>query len=316
MQTVLPFFRTRSIPYADLTVRIAPNAILIQSGSGVARPEGTKLSKGITSVEGFVRKVFGMQKGGDDALFYRGHSNRDKYKLSPAVFRTTEERKSEPTMFRELLISNAPDFRDDRSTFEKLVRMQHYFLPTRLLDISTNPLIALYFACKSSPEKVGEVIRFAIKQDEMKFFDSDTVSCIANLAQLSLSDKESIKFDETVEIFNSQDPIRKLLHFIKEEKPYFRDAIVSTDLKRIVCVRGKLNNTRIVSQSGAFLIFGLDAVLPEEGNAHIKIERMTINAGSKAKIIKELDQLALNESTIFPYIENSARYIAAKYRPT
>jgi hypothetical protein len=25
--------------------------------------------------------------------------------------------------------------------------------------------------------------------------------------------------------------------------------------------------------------------------------------------------LALNESTVFPYIENSARYIAAKYKP-
>lgn len=273
------------------------------------------MSKGITSVEGFVRKVFGMQKGDDDALFYRGHSNRDKYKLSPAVFRTAEEREYEPTMFRELLISNAPDFRDDHSTFEKLVRMQHYSLPTRLLDISTNPLIALYFACKSSPDCAGEVIRFAIKRDEMKFFDSDTVSCIANLAQLSISDKNSIDFDDSNGKFNHQDPIRKLLHFIKEEKPYFRDAIIPADLKRIVCVRGKLNNTRIVSQSGAFLIFGLDAVLPEAGSAHIKIERMTINAAAKAKIIEELDQLALNESTIFPYIENSARYIAAKYRP-
>lgn len=273
------------------------------------------MSKGITSVEGFVRKVFGMTKDESDVHFYRGHSNRDKYKLSPAVFRTEDEKQAEPTMFRELLISNAPDFRDDLSTFEKLVRMQHYSLPTRLLDISTNPLIALYFACKSSPEKTGEVIRFAIKRNEMKFFDSDTVSCIANLAQLSHSDKQSISFTGSNEQFNAQDSIRKLLHFIKEEKPYFRDAIVPDDIKRIICVRGKLNNTRIVSQSGAFLIFGLDATLPEEGSADIIVERMAISAGSKKKIIKELDSLALNESTIFPYIENSARYIAAKYRP-
>ena len=257
-----------------------------------------------------------MSKTDDKVFFYRGHSNREKYKLSPAVFRTDDEKMAEPTMFRELLISNAPDFRDDRSTFEKLVRMQHYSLPTRLLDISTNPLIALYFACKSSPDKSGEVIRFAIKQDQMKFFDSDTVSCIANLAQLSQSDKKAISFAGSNDQFNGQDPIRKLLHFIKEEKPYFRDAIVPSDLKRIICVRGKLNNTRIVSQSGAFLIFGLDASLPETGNTDIEIERMTMSAGSKKKIIQELDTLALNESTIFPYIENSARYIAAKYRPT
>lgn len=287
------------------------------------------MSRGITSVEGFVRTVFGMAKQSNEVRFYRGHSKGKKYKLAPAVFRTDDECSAEATMFKELIISNAPDFRDDSSTFEKLVRMQHYSLPTRLLDISTNPLVGLYFACKSSPKDSGEIIQFTIKEDKIKFFDSDTVSCIANLAQLSKKDKDGISFFENLgagvsselegkdrsKNFNGQDPIRKLLHFIKEEKPYFRDAIFPDDLKRIICVRGKLNNSRIMSQSGAFLIFGLNTSLPEDGTPEIAIKRMTISASSKEKIIKELDQLALNESTIFPYIENSARYIAAKYRP-
>jgi hypothetical protein len=34
---------------------------------------------------------------------------------------------------------------------------------------------------------------------------------------------------------------------------------------------------------------------------------------NKAAILEKLDLLNINESTVFPYIENSARYVAQKY---
>lgn len=74
-----------------------------------------------------------------------------------------------------------------------------------------------------------------------------------------------------------------------------------------------MTNNRISSQSGAFLLFGLDATLPEAGNADIAVDRISIKASEKAKILRELDGLNINESTVFPYIENSAKYIAKKY---
>lgn len=269
------------------------------------------MPKGITSTEGLIRKIFKIAHADDEALFYRGHA-KESYLLDPSLYRKQELLDAEHLLFRELLVSNPADFSSDSSTFEKLVRMQHYSLPTRLLDLTTNPLIALYFACKSHETATAELIVFKIKNTEIKFFDSDTVSCLANLARLQKQDKDQINFALAQVPFNATLPITKLLHFIREEKSFFVEKIVPSDLRRIVCVRGKMTNNRMVSQSGAFLIFGLGAQLTA-GHPSIAIERVSINKHDKKKILDELDALNINESTVFPYIENSAKYISRKY---
>jgi len=271
------------------------------------------MSKGITSTEGLIRKVFSLSQSNDELLFYRGHSDKDKYKLEPSLHRKAAHVENEAVMFRELLISNPSDFVGDISTLDKLVRMQHHSLPTRLLDISSNPLMALYFACKSKPDKTGQVVVFRIKKNEMKFFDSDTASCLSNLARLPKEDKGKLDLSLNIDDFNETEEAKKLVHLIKEEKPFFLNRVVPSDLKSIICVKGKMNNNRILSQSGAFLLFGRDVVLPESGTASIGIERIDINKGAKEKILGELDSLNINESTAFPYIENSAKYISSKF---
>lgn len=271
----------------------------------------------ITTVKSYIEKVINMTDSVDEGyeLYYRGHANYN-YKLVPSLYRVDSHGNykyinSENIMFNEMILANPSEFLPDSNTFEKLVRMQHYSLPTRLLDITSNPLIALYFACNMDQKFRGEVIIFIVKKDMIKYYDSDTACCISNMAKLSKEEKMRIDFNMDSIRFNEQDVIKKLHHYIKEEKPYFKSEINPSDLKKIICMKSKKSNSRIASQSGAFLLFGVDAILNEQETEEISIQRIEVD--KKDKILKELDTLNINESSVFPYIESSAKYIASKY---
>lgn len=284
------------------------------SKANLPRPVNAPFQAG--SVSAFIEHVLELNHGGRE-VFYRGHSNRTKYRLEPSIFRKDEKgnyvyRDAEDQLYRELLVSNSIDFQGDVYTLDRLVRMQHYSLPTRLLDITSNPLIALYFACKSNSTQDGEVIVFSMVREQIKYFDSDTASCIANLTRLSKVSKDGLDFSSLdVRKFNKQAPVKQLLHFIKEEKPFFEPRLEPKDLRSIICVKGKRTNSRIAFQSGAFLLFGHDATLNEGGTPEISVQRIAVT--NKETVLRQLDQLNINESTVFPYIENSAKYLAQKF---
>lgn len=280
-------------------------------------PEPAPPQNHADNVASFVETVLRLSVGASE-VFYRGHSKRKGYLLEPSLLRKDEKGNviylnNEDVMYRELLVSNSGDFREDVYTLDRLVRAQHYSLPTRLLDITSNPLISLYFACISNAQQDGEVIMFFIPPDKVKYFDSDTASCIANLARLSQEDKSNIDYSrmDDIEGFNKQQAVKRLLHFIKEEKPYFEGRILPADMRSVICVKGKHSNNRISFQSGAFLLFGHDAALPEEGSEDMKILRIGIS--NKVEILAQLDRLNINERTIYPNIDNSAKYIAKRF---
>ncbi len=90
-------------------------------------------------------------------LFFRGHGSSE-YKLLPSLFREKSKSRGEKRILEDYkhhlprnINIKGLDF--DKNRAEILAEMQHYGIPTRLLDWSLSPIIALYFALKGSHEK-------------------------------------------------------------------------------------------------------------------------------------------------------------------
>lgn len=273
----------------------------------------------ICSVEEFSKSLTGMTLLGR-SLFFRGHAEAN-YILIPSLMRKQNWLINERKMYNELIISSAGYFEKLKTHLEYLVEMQHYGLPTRLLDITRNPLVALYFACESSPDSYGEIVVFSIEDRDIKYPQSDTVSILASLPAFEYEEQQRIyeyasDNSLTQEDFNNR--VQRLLHEVKTEKPAFRDEIVKKDLLHSLVVLPIKNNNRILKQDGAFILCGLS-----KDYRHLDVNEMRYNAlngkrqvfivGDKQKILETLNSFSINKAALFPEIDDVADYIKSKY---
>ena len=256
--------------------------------------------------------------------YFRGHYNAQLYRLLPSVLRGTEPLK-EDFYYHNIKVQCSEDF-INCNHIHQLVQMQHYDCPTRLLDITSNPLVALYFACKNfkcencDRANVGEVFIFAVKESEILYYDSDKALMLSCLPRFSYADKMEIydacykkirtrgRFDAP----NNGTTVERLYHEIKTEVPSFDKKMNPVDLLTPFFVQPLKMNARILKQDGAFIINGLSK---SSSDAIQKLEYLIttrIRVHNQDRILEELDKLGINEATLFPEVDKVANYLKSK----
>lgn len=297
------------------------------------------MAAGIRTLSQFVDRVTRLHDGVDDDLFFRGHSKLS-YFIEPGVERNIRRRENERELLYSLIAEHPSEFSEDQFTFDRLVRAQHYEVPTRLLDLTSNALIGLYFACADGTEEDGRVLVFHAPKLATKFFMSDCVSCASNLARLNSQEKHQInlaikrvrrryfdknsslitfseadptEYQKFIEELNQETAFHKLVQLIREEKPHFEAQIDPIDLQRPYVVHPKKSNARIVAQAGAFVLFGMRLKHGKLKVDGIEVSEILVKGKRKTAILNSLDKVGIHEGTVFPEMDKTAHRITAKY---
>lgn len=295
------------------------------------------------SLDELIRLVLQVPKTDElNPLYFRGEiKDFGDSALTPSIYRTPEQLEKEHEFYREMQRFNDQEFLTDKTAFDKLARMQHYQCPTRMIDISEDVLSATYFALENREANTVSVLYvLEIEREKIKYYDSDAVSVVANLAKSPLDNalnnngkSKKALWDDGINYFGNQagfcsnnlDSKSFLLHDIKEEKPYFVDKINPKHLFSLFCVKPKYSNQRIHGQKGAFLLYGLnkndvrqsiqvfkqcgtDLQLALEPGLHpiANITKIVLNSHIQQS---DLEKLGISKPYIYPELDKVSEYL-------
>ena len=230
-------------------------------------------------------------------LYYRGISN-SSYSDVSAIYRNNSNSVKEFIIQNKVVAACPQNFTSDN--IDNLIKLQHYGCPTQLLDVTENPLIALYFASKGNKRNNGIVNVYAISDRQLKFKNSSIIKDIAQLS--SLGQKIEILRHNISSV--SKDKVISMLN-----QAFGNSALTSSFNKDIFdsyFFVPQKNNARIIKQEGAFIINGLfsSECEAEESVKKFKIATIKIPSKQKKYILDELSNLGINEITLFPDLEN------------
>ena len=227
--------------------------------------------------------------------WYRG-CGKSSYTLTPTLYRHPSATAIEALMkletdivdrFKERSLPYLS--RNLHGDWEYLFLMQHYGVPTRLLDWTENPFFALLFAIISADHNwIDGNITYS---DDASVWILDPVTW--NRWAL-----EHITFEGTIISVGD----RNLDWY--QPKPANLEVLPNEPL----AIYGAHNSPRIVAQRGVFTIFGKSTDAMEDKQVPAKtLRKVILPSDSLSEILDELISMGITDASIFPDLEGLAR---------
>lgn len=214
----------------------------------------------ITCLKEYIEFIGKIEYSYKNPVFYRGQGNAN-YTISPGSLRKNPANEKLMLESFERRFSTEVDF--CTTNMARLVLMQHFGISTRALDVTENPLAALYFACSpmkkfnKNPEAEeknwGEITIFRDpdfeekESENQKPIDSNKVSIISSTAFM----------ENEFNLWKLGMKWKKDNNFMHEERYIQLKEIIRSS----VIVRVPQNNQRIKNQQGAFILVNANEVL-------------------------------------------------------
>ena len=252
------------------------------------------------------------------SYLYRGLANKE-YELLPGLFRKQQDIFDDEghsvENYRYLAFGKGKDifqsFIHEASNYIQLSTTdysrwaeyaQHYGVPTRFLDWSRNPLVALYFACRDQKEKDGKVWLLHAKSYDRAY--PEKTAAIMDISRREILDK-LIQGEQCCDYPMLYTPFyvdprtsAQNSYFMVWGAKESRFEEMFSDEKYHMCLPKKDSNVRSYGQhEQEALLFSF-----------------LIYADRKQPLLRELDMVGINEKTLFPGLDGIGRYVERKFR--
>jgi FRG domain len=285
-----------------------------------------------------IHDELGLHRDNKRRLYFRGQSKRatEGYPLTPSVARYAhlaslsdfdfEQKECEvlETFSNHLLthVQHRP-----QNSWEELAIAQHHGLPTRFMDWTTNPLVALYFAVRNTGGRSQDSAVYVLISNPKRYADlrrghQEPIAPVSDLAtEADATDDDGVHgyFDEAETADPDGNTYDRILHAVtfeasdlgegaQQSQPKGADLPSPFKITENIIYDPPHVSPRIRAQDGVLLSCWRPMVPLDEND----YQEIVIKQAAHEDIRRRLDQYGVFDKQLFPDLDGIAKWL--KYR--